>query len=104
MASKNNGFGNGLYLQIPRVKNPIPLFIVFRALGVLSDEEICKKIVLDITDESVLPLMKCLQASIVEANKYITQDICLKFVTSNVMYTPMNMDKETGARKNKSLL
>jgi hypothetical protein len=42
--------------------------------------------------------MKCLQGSIVEANKYITQETWLRFVTSNVMYTPMNMDKETGAR------
>jgi len=99
MASKNNGFGNGLYLQIPRVKIPIPLFVIFRALGVISDEEICKKIILDINDEASLPLMKSLQGAIVEANKYITQESCLRFVTSNVMYTPMNMDKETGARK-----
>jgi DNA-directed RNA polymerase II subunit RPB2 len=99
ISSKNNGFGNGLFLQIPRVKNPIPLFIVFRALGVLSDEDICKKIVLDIKDENNIAIMKCLQGSIVEANKFITQEVCLRFVTSNVMYTPMNMDKETGARK-----
>ena len=99
MASKNNGFGNGLFLQIPRVKIPIPLFIIFRALGVLSDEEICKKIVLDIKDENIQPILTALQGSIVEGNKYITQESCLKYVTSNVMYTPMNMDKETGARK-----
>ena len=26
ISSKNNGFGNGIYLEVPRLKYPIPLF------------------------------------------------------------------------------
>ena len=48
IASKNNGFGYGLYITIPRIKQPIELFVLFRALGLLTDKEICKYIVLDI--------------------------------------------------------
>jgi len=48
ISSKNNGFGNSIHVNIPRVKNPIELFTVFRALGVLSDKEICEYILLDI--------------------------------------------------------
>jgi DNA-directed RNA polymerase II subunit RPB2 len=47
-SSKNNGFGNAIHVQLPRVKQPIPLFIVFRALGVLSDKEICEKVLLNL--------------------------------------------------------
>lgn len=43
ISSKNNGFGNAIYVQIPRIKQVIPLFIVFRALGILTDKEICEK-------------------------------------------------------------
>jgi len=99
LSSKNNGFGYSICVQIPRVKNPIPLFIVFRALGILSDKDICEKILLDIENSKNKEMLEALQASIIDSNKYITQDECIKYITSNVMYTPLNMDKETGAKK-----
>ena len=99
VSSKNNGFGFPLLLQLPRVKQPIPLFIVFRALGVISDKEICEKILLDIECEKYKEILQGLQASIIEANAYMTQEECIKYITSYVMFTPINMDKETGARK-----
>jgi DNA-directed RNA polymerase II subunit RPB2 len=40
IASKNNGFGHGLYIQIPRIKQPIELFVLFRALGIMTDKDI----------------------------------------------------------------
>jgi DNA-directed RNA polymerase beta subunit len=99
ISSKNNGFGNPIYVQIPRVKQPIPLFIVFRALGVISDKDICEKILLDIGNEKNKQMLETLQASIIEANKHFTKEECIKYITSFAMYTPINMDKETGARK-----
>ena len=99
VANKNNGFGCPIYVQIPRIKQPIALFVVFRALGVISDKDICKHIVLDIDDETTKPILHSLQASIIEANGVMTQEDALKIITSNVMYTPMNMDKEAGAAK-----
>ena len=99
VANKNNGFGCPIYVQIPRIKQPIALFVVFRALGIMSDKDICKHIVLDIEDESAKPILDSLQASIIDANTVMSQEDALKIITSNVMYTPMNMDKEAGAAK-----
>ena len=96
---RNNGFGHGIYIQIPRIKIPLPLFVVFRGIGILSDEDICKMIVLDMSNDANASILSYLQASIVEANKYTTQECAVKYITSNVMYTPLNMDKETGMRK-----
>uniref|UniRef100_A0A6C0LJE8 DNA-directed RNA polymerase n=1 Tax=viral metagenome TaxID=1070528 RepID=A0A6C0LJE8_9ZZZZ len=99
ISSKNNGFGFPICIQIPRIKQPIPIFIVFRALGIVSDKSICAKIVLNIECTKQKEILNYLQASIFEANNYLTQNDSLKFITSNVMYTPINMDKETGNRK-----
>ena len=99
IASKNNGFGHGLFIQIPRVKQPIELFVLFRALGVLNDKDICQYIVLDVDDDKYAELTQCLQASIIDANKYMTEEDALKHITSYVAYTPINMDKEKGAQK-----
>ena len=99
ISSKNNGFGQPICVQIPRVKQPIPLFIVFRALGVISDKEICEYILLDLNVPKYKMMLDNLQASIIEANKHLTKEECIRFITSYVIYTPINMDKETGIRK-----
>jgi len=99
IASRNNGYGTAIYLQIPRVKIPIPLFIVFRALDIISDKEICELIMLNIDNENMKKMLLSLKASIIDANKYITKESAIKFIVNNVIYTPMNMDKETGTKK-----
>ena len=99
ISSKNNGFGQAICIELPRVKQPIPLFIVFRAIGVLSDKEICERILLDISSDKNKKMLEALQASIIEANKFMIQEDCIRYIMSFVMYTPINMDKETGAKK-----
>ncbi len=100
IASKNNGFGFPIYIQIPRVKHPLPLFVLFRALSVLSDKDICEKIMLDIeSGDNNAAILASLQASIIDANTVLTHEDAMRQLTSNVMYTPMYMDKETGAKK-----
>ena len=104
IASKNNGFGFPIYVQIPRVKQPVPLLIVFRAMGLTSDKDICERVVLKISnDEEDVnhAILMCLRASIIDANSCVTQDDAIKHITSLVMYTPINMDKDTGAKKKK---
>ncbi len=99
ISAKSIGIGNTIYLQLPRIKQPIPLFIVFRALNILSDKEICEKILLNISNSDNKLLLDALQGSIVEANKYLTQEESIKYITNFAMYTPINMDKETGIQK-----
>ena len=96
IATRNNGFGHNIYVQIPRIKNPIPVFILFRALGCISDKEICKYIILDIENDKMMRMLLKLKASIINASTYLTQEEALQHIISSAMFTPINMDKETG--------
>ena len=101
IASRNSGFGHPIYIQIPRIKQPVPLFILFRALGINSDREICEMIVLDIDNEKMKKMLFGLKASIVQAAKHITKEEALDYIVNLAMYTPINMEKEAGERKKK---
>jgi len=99
ISNKNNGFGHGIYVHIPRVKVPVELFVLFRALGVGSDKAICEHIVLDTEAQDMQPVMDFLVGSIVDGSKYMTQEDAFAHIVSNVSYIPLNMDKETGQKK-----
>jgi DNA-directed RNA polymerase beta subunit len=99
VSSKNNGFGFPIHIQIPRMKQPIPLFILFRAMGVESDKKICEHVLLNIESGKYKELLQGLQASVIESNTHLTKEDCIKYMMTHVMYTPINMDRETGQRK-----
>tara|TARA_R110002072_G_scaffold345_3_gene2334 strand:+ start:2615 stop:6163 length:3549 start_codon:yes stop_codon:yes gene_type:complete len=99
VSNKNNGFGYAIYLQIPRLKNPVPLFVLFRSLNIINDKDICQKIVLNVDNKENKEILAFLQASIVDANSVMDYEEAIKYITNNVVYTPLNMDKESGAKK-----
>jgi DNA-directed RNA polymerase II subunit RPB2 len=99
ISAKNNGFGFGIYVQVPRMKIPLPLFIIFRALGVISDKDICKHVLLDADDKSNKKILFALQGSIIDANKVLTNEEAIKTLMSQALFTPINMDKEQGLKR-----
>lgn len=111
LSKKNNGFGYPIMIQIPRVKKPVPLFVIFRALGIESDYDISKKIILTLgcdTDKlseddrkTMEQYLYALRGTIVDANNanVLNQEQGIDYLTSHVMYTPMNMTDAEGCRK-----
>ena len=99
VASKNNGYGHPMKVVIPRVRESIDLFVLFRALGVTTDKQICEYILLNIDSKLHTDILAFLNASIIESNQYMTKEDALKQITSYVAFTPMNMDKEQGYKK-----
>lgn len=71
------GFGQTIQCTIPYVKKDIPIAIVFRALGVISDEDILNSICYDRNDNQ---MMEMLRPCIEEAFAIQEREIALDFI------------------------
>ena len=104
-AAKDTGLGCALCLQLPRIKVPVPLFIVFRALGITTDKAICRTIVPRVSGDLEpcdVDMLDQLKASVVEGSVCMTRDSALEYITNLALYTPINVDKEEGARRKRA--
>jgi DNA-directed RNA polymerase II subunit RPB2 len=69
---------NQIVVSVPNVKKPVPLFILMRALGIISDKDIIRTCLLDLEkNESMVDLFI---PSIHDANKFFTQQNALQFI------------------------
>ena len=71
---------NQIVVSIPNVKKPVPLFIVMRALGVISDKEIIQYCVLDMEENDFY--IDLFRPSIHDAGYVFTQAAALKFIAT----------------------
>ena len=69
-----------IVVAIPNVRKPIPLFIVMRALGVISDKEIIEYCLLDI--EKYESMVELFRSSVHDAGEVFTQQAALKYISS----------------------
>ena len=78
MAPTNRYTNMNIVVNIPNVRKPVPLFIVFRALGVITDKDITTMCLLDL--DKYENLMDFLIPSIHDAGPINTQIHALKFI------------------------
>lgn len=90
---------HSMFVTIPKLKKPVPLFILFRALGVKTDKEICQYILLNIKDTKNRKYLKFLKGCIETTSDHIDYESCVQCIKSQVIYTPINMTKEEGEKK-----
>jgi DNA-directed RNA polymerase II subunit RPB2 len=77
--SRNNG---QIVVSIPNVRAPIPLFILMRALGVISDKDIITSCLLNIKQNE--HLLEYFRAAIHDAGLIFTQAAALKYIATFV--------------------
>jgi DNA-directed RNA polymerase II subunit RPB2 len=71
---------NQIVVAVPNVKKPVPLFILMRALGVISDKDIIRFCLLDIEKNS--NFVDLFIPSIHDANKIFNQQTALEYIAS----------------------
>jgi DNA-directed RNA polymerase II subunit RPB2 len=71
---------NQIVVLVPNVRKPVPLFILMRALGVISDKSIIEYCLLDLDkNESYIDLFI---PSVHDANKIFNQETALRYIAS----------------------
>ena len=73
--------GRTIKVQFRNIRQDIPLFVLFRALGVLSDKEIIEHIVYDIDNKKNKEMVEMLRASVEEAAPIQTKKIALEYIS-----------------------
>ena len=80
--------GNYIRVSMPYFKQDIPLFILMRALGFISDKEIIKLIVLDLSNIYYKDVMEVIESSIEDSANVKTQEQALDFISNNLTNIP----------------
>lgn len=79
MVAPTPRYTNGqIVVEIPNVKRPIPLFILMRALGVISDYDIIETCLLNMSENR--DLIDLFRPSVHDANKIFTQRAAIEYI------------------------
>ena len=80
MAPSASYSNKNIVVNIPNVRKPVPLFIVFRALGVISDKQIITMCLLDL--EKYESMVDLFAPSVHDAGGIMTQRTALKYIAT----------------------
>jgi len=75
-ASYSNGH---IVVQVPNVRSPVPLFILFRALGILTDKAIVEMCLLDL--DKYADMVDLLVPSVHDASHVMTQEDAVYYIS-----------------------
>lgn len=93
LSSKETQFGKYIRVVIHHIKHDIPIFILFRALGIESDKEIIEYILYDLDDKYNQKLARYLKGCIEESNSYLYNYEALEYLSKYL--TIIGYPKET---------
>lgn len=87
---QRGGFGQTIKSTLPYIKSDIPIAIVFRALGVVSDEDILNHICYDRNDSQMLEMLKpCIEEAFVIQDR----EVALDYIGKRGSGTALTRDK-----------
>ena len=80
MADSETYKKGNIVVNVPNVRKPVPLFILMRALGIISDKEIMETCLLDI--EKYEYYLEHFIPSVYDAGFIFTQEVALKYIAT----------------------
>jgi DNA-directed RNA polymerase beta subunit len=85
LTTKEGNIGRTIKVKIQGMRQELPLFIIFRALGLISDKQIIESILYAINDTEVAPYLELLRPSIDEASPIRDEQTALEYCSKYVI-------------------
>ena len=85
LTAKDVTSGKTIKVKIQGMRQELPLFVVFRALGIISDKQIVNSILYNLDDAEVAPYFELLRPSIEEASQIRDQQTALEYCSKYVI-------------------
>jgi DNA-directed RNA polymerase II subunit RPB2 len=85
---KTKAHGDVMRVNIPKVRMDIPLGVLFKAIGITTDEAIARRIINDFECENASVYWKLLVPTLREAEPYQTQEQALELLAKNTSLSP----------------
>ena len=87
-AKRSDGRANAITAKVTRINTNIPIFVLFRALGVESDKAILQLVLgrKDLDAEDARPMLELLRASVLDAKDVFTQARAVEYLTNFTDY------------------
>jgi DNA-directed RNA polymerase II subunit RPB2 len=85
LTTKEGNIGRTIKVKIQGMRQELPLFVVFRALGLISDKQIIESILYAINDTEVAPYLELLRPSIDEASPIRDEQTALEYCSKYVI-------------------
>jgi DNA-directed RNA polymerase II subunit RPB2 len=96
--AKSAGGDHTIVVSLPRVRKPMPLFVVFRALGVVTDKAICELVTQNVE------VMQLLKGSVMESSEFVTMEAALTELSSQAMFSTIKLEKAVAAVKRREFI
>ena len=93
LTSRNDRGGGTIKIAIPHIKQDIPIFIIFRALGIESDKDILEYILIDLNTDEAPIIMSIMKDSLEEASGIQTRQLAIEYIAKYINNTYMIKDK-----------
>lgn len=99
LTSKETIYGKNIKVTLPHIKQDVPLFIMFKVLGITADEDIVRYILYNVPEDNWREYTECLRASLEEASTIKTQQEAKDYLTKNVNMMGYHRDKDERDRR-----
>lgn len=85
ITTRENNFGHTIKVSVPKIRQDIPLFIMYRALGIVSDRDILEYIAGNLNNSTAKLLIQYLHPSLEEASSITTETAALRYISHYLM-------------------